>query len=283
MQQNTKAELMDMRTFRQLELACGGIAFGCALQMLTLPTPAWGFMLARWWFASRVCAILMSAASRGRLGASTFQLLNLGLLAGFTADALSLTMLRRHASVLPAILSRVVLSVPSVRALRNYGWPKPSLLVPLAPADANDALVVTYGACAAAGLWCGLVQPFVGVPAVAGAAAMQTVAGAALLALRGAARVGPKRLSSATYLRLNRAARTLAVFCASMTVSGAINGAAGPRLSPAAALSIGVNVATAIATTVGMRLGISYDEAAAAKSSSPDVIDVKVVPSTTDG
>jgi hypothetical protein len=275
-EQNLNVELTDARSFAQLKLASAGLAAGCGLQVINGggASCSWAHLTTLWWVLSRVASVCQNAALRGRLGASTFQLLNAGIVAALACDVVSTAQVSPNI-LFGALLSRAFLVLPSARALQRYGPPRLSLFLPSVETLGNGlalsyALLGVHSAARVFGALAGKLTPF---PA---GSCLQLVPAAALLALRAAAIAGPKRLSSPTYLDLNRALRTFALGGAIADLAAFARGA--QALSVSFALSLGAQLALALVCTAGFRRGATYNEAADTDTQL-SVVDVKVVQS----
>mmetsp|Transcript_31230 Transcript_31230/g.71754 ORF Transcript_31230/g.71754 Transcript_31230/m.71754 type:complete len:369 (-) Transcript_31230:61-1167(-) len=273
-EQNLNVELTDAKAFSQLKLVSVGLSFGCAMQVLNGEGVAsWVHLTTLWWLTSRVGKVLQNAARRGRLGASTFQILNLGII---IALACNVVVASQAGGFLGALLSHIFLVLPSAHALRRYGPPRLSSLLPETETLCNGlslsyALLALHTAARLFGVLAGKLTP------VSHGSCLQLVPAAALLALRSAAIAGPKRLSSSTYLDLNRALRTYALGGAIADFSALARGA--QALSASFCFNFGAQLALAYVCTAGFRRGASYSEDATSDSQQAVVIDVKVVQS----
>jgi hypothetical protein len=276
-EQNVAIEIIDARYFTQLQLASAGLAFGCVLQVMSSSGAIWGHMTALWWLGSRVAKVLSDAARRGRLSASTFQLLNVGFIAALGGEVASLAFMRGGSNVLGALISRGFLALASARALRRYGLPRLPLLLPLSSLDQlKEPLAIAYALLGTYVAWIGGAA-LIGSAALPAQACMHLLPAAALFALRGAAVAGPKRLASETYQALNRALRTFGLAgavsdIASLTATGALP-------SRGLALSVAAQLALGAVCTVGVRRGASYREPPQGRVAEPDsdIITVKVL------
>jgi hypothetical protein len=218
--------------------------------------------------------VLGSAARRGRLGASTFQLLNTGFTAALVCDAASIGVFHREANFVAVLVSRLLLAMPSIRSLKRYGPPRAVQLVPFGRlAHFQEPLAVGYALLA-------LVAGGVGIAAALGklgstSLCIHLLPAAALLALRGAALAGPKRLSSATYLQLNRSLRAFGLARAIADAATLVKGAGLFRWQMVA--SVAADLALAAVCTVGLRRGANYQDLQPGEEQPPAVIDVKVM------
>lgn len=273
---NANVEIIDARLFSQLKVATVGLACCSALQLSSGGGRPWAEVTTLWWLISRAAKVLSGAAQRGRLAASTFQLLNAGIIAALVCDVVAATRLS-PADLLGIVASRAFLAVPSWRALRRYGFPRAALLFPLSrPAEARNALAVSYAllgtssASALAASICGKLP--------AAVSALQLVPAAALLALRSAALAGPKRLASPTYMQLNRALQTFAL--AGVVADAAMLGWRGPLGGPTLWVRARFLWACALALVCreGYKRGASYTEPSPGSDiSATPIIDVKVI------
>lgn len=259
----------DVRLFSQVAFVSGALALGSALQLMVTPAAPWVELMATWAFFSRVAAVLRSAAARGRLGATTFQLLNIGVVAGMVGDAVALASYGGLGRMAGAITSRALLLLPSARALRRHGPPRGAALLPFSVRDVP--LARAYGI-AATGEF---VLAAVGVIRTLKTgriplSPLKVLPSAALLALRGAANVGPKRLSSGTYLALNSAVMAYGGVLGATCVMEALRSPSGRRLVAALASAAVYGVAVAAAAK-GRALGRGPGDG------DVTVVDVKVV------
>ncbi|KAG8458319.1 hypothetical protein KFE25_005166 [Diacronema lutheri] len=283
-EQNVKVELRDARFFGQLRAASAGLACGSVLQVLDGGGAAWAHTAAHWWLLSRVAAVLTAAARRGQLGAPTCTLLNAGIVGALAGDVAAAAVRPSRAAALRLLVSHALLSWPSLRALRRYGWPRAAFLAPvgralllpsapgaLAPLAGAYALLATAGALAVAASLVGALSPPV--------SSLELVPAAALLALRGAALAGPKRLAAASSLQLNRAVRTCAL-AGAVAQLAALAPAAHAAPLPTLGARLGAHALVALACTTGHRRGSAYAEAPpppAGGLARGAVVDVKVL------
>jgi len=178
-------------------VASGGVVLTAAEYFPSVwPTPALLLLV------SRIAAVQSSAAKRGRSGASTFRVLDVGLAAGAAVGAVGVAAV---AATSPGMLSTTggafaalgfaALGVPPALSLLKHGLPT-ALKFPLTgePLTWLLALLQVEGLVRAACL---------AAAGQVGAAALMLPLLAALNAAQDAAAVGPDRLASRTYLELN--------------------------------------------------------------------------------
>lgn len=275
------ASLLDPRGFERLKYWSIGNTFssaiGLAWNSALRSTRGGGHARAEaailWWILSRVACVLIEASRNGRLRAPTFKLLNAGVVAALALDTLQVARFARG-ELSGVLWSHAFLAVPSVRALRRYGLPR--VVPPSGAPQTRSGLALSYallGTCSASAFvasTCGRLP----VPV----SSLNLVPTAALLALRGAAAAGPKRLASPTYLQLNRALRNFALAGALVDLAAL---GRGTLVLPALWMRARVLLACALtlACTEGYRRGASFTESGrpGADGTSAPVIDVRVI------